>query len=177
MENHDGELITKVYQKSSYEPYYLPFNSTHPKHMKKNIPYAMLLRAIRYCSTFQAYLDERSKLKIALLPNKYPGKFIDQQCIHMLQNFNIDKPLTTNNYNALRQKVINTPLKEKVPIDYSKIMFVHFTYCLNMTTFPKKFHTLWNKYFEHFPIDDGYSYSWYSQCSKSTTTFGSYSLI
>ena len=42
MENIDGRLQTKVFQKPSYEPYYLPFNSIHPMHMKKNIPYAML---------------------------------------------------------------------------------------------------------------------------------------
>ncbi|CAF2801730.1 unnamed protein product [Rotaria sp. Silwood2] len=38
MENKDGQLFTSVYQKPSYEPYYLPFNSIHPLHMKKNIP-------------------------------------------------------------------------------------------------------------------------------------------
>ncbi|CAF5048907.1 unnamed protein product, partial [Rotaria magnacalcarata] len=43
MENKDGKLLTSVYQKPSYEPYYLPFNSIHPLHMKKNIPYIMLL--------------------------------------------------------------------------------------------------------------------------------------
>ncbi|CAF4008240.1 unnamed protein product [Rotaria sordida] len=44
MENRDGVLFTTVYQKPSYEPYYLPFNSIHPLHMKKNIPFTMLLR-------------------------------------------------------------------------------------------------------------------------------------
>ncbi|CAF4191704.1 unnamed protein product [Rotaria sordida] len=46
MENRDGTLFTTVYQKPSYEPYYLPFNSIHPLHMKKNIPFTMLLRTI-----------------------------------------------------------------------------------------------------------------------------------
>jgi hypothetical protein len=67
MENQDGKLFTSVYYKPSHEPYYLPFNSTHPMHMKKNIPFTMLLRAIRYCSTFEAYLDERDRLRMALL--------------------------------------------------------------------------------------------------------------
>jgi hypothetical protein len=78
IENQDDKLFTSVYHKLSYEPYYLPFNSTHPMHMKKNIPFTMLLRAIRYCSTFEAYLDECDRLRMALLLNKYPGKFIDQ---------------------------------------------------------------------------------------------------
>ncbi|CAF1372469.1 unnamed protein product [Rotaria sordida] len=48
MENQDGQLFTTVYQKPSYEPYYLPFNSVHPLHMKKNIIFTMFLRIIRF---------------------------------------------------------------------------------------------------------------------------------
>lgn len=77
IENQNGILFTTVYLKPSYEPYYLPFNSIHPLYMKKNIPYTMLLRAIRYCSTFQSYIDEKEKLRMALLLNKYPNKVID----------------------------------------------------------------------------------------------------
>ena len=33
-------------------------------------------------------------------------------------------------------------------------MFVHFTYCSNMKTFPKKFHTLWDNYFGESPINE-----------------------
>ncbi|CAF5078763.1 unnamed protein product, partial [Rotaria sp. Silwood1] len=51
IEIKNGELFIKVYHKPSYEPYYLPFNSIHLIHMKMNIPYAMLIRAIKYCST------------------------------------------------------------------------------------------------------------------------------
>ena len=37
IENKDGELVTTVYHKPSEKPYYLPFNSVHPLHMKMNI--------------------------------------------------------------------------------------------------------------------------------------------
>jgi hypothetical protein len=154
MENQDGKLVTSVYHKPSYEPYYLPFKSTHHMHMKKNIPFTMLLRAIRYCSTLEAYLDKRSRLRMALLLNKYPCKFIDQQFGRLLSKFNINKLLTKDNYNTLRQKVINTPFPEKVPTDYSKTMFIHFTYCTSMRAFPEKFHTLWNKHFGESPIGE-----------------------
>ncbi|CAF1459566.1 unnamed protein product [Rotaria sordida] len=154
MENQDGQLITAVYQKPSYEPYYLPFNSVHPLHMKKNIIFTMLLRIIRYCSTFQAYLDERERLRLALLFNKYPNK-INEECFnYLLLKYKIDQPLNFNNYNLIRQKIIETPIKEKIPVDYGKIMFIHFTYCLSMKTFPKKFHVLWDKYFGESPINE-----------------------
>ncbi|CAF4188302.1 unnamed protein product [Rotaria magnacalcarata] len=72
IENKSGVLFTEVYHKPSYELYYLPFNSIHPIHMKKNIPFEMLIRAIKYCSAFEAHLYEREKLRMALLLNKYP---------------------------------------------------------------------------------------------------------
>ncbi|CAF1502723.1 unnamed protein product, partial [Rotaria sp. Silwood1] len=154
IENRDGELFTTVYQKPSYEPYYLPFNSIHPLHMKMNIIFTMLLRAIRYCSTFQDYLNERERLRMALLLNKYPNKFIDTQFMYILEKLNIEQLLTINNYAEYRYKIIDSPIKEKVPIDFGKTMFVHFTYCSNMRIFPGKFHTLWNKYFGESPIND-----------------------
>ena len=132
MENRDGELFTTVYHKPSYEPYYLPFNRIYPLHIKKNIPFVMLLRAIRYCSSFQAYLDERAKLRMTLLLNKYPGESISQQLNRVLSKFNIKQTLTSGNYDIIRQTIINSPTQEKALVDYSRTIFVHFTYCSNM---------------------------------------------
>ncbi|CAF3242503.1 unnamed protein product [Rotaria socialis] len=154
IENQDGQLYTTVFQKPSHEPNYLPFNSIHPLHMKKNIPFAMLLRAIRYCSTFQLFLNEREKLRMALLLNKYPNKIIDEQFNNMLLKFNVNEPLTVNNYIRYRQIVINSPIKEKQLVNYEKSIFVHFTYCSSMKTFPIKFHTIWEKYFDKSPINE-----------------------
>jgi hypothetical protein len=155
MENINGQIFTKVYHKPSYKPYYLPFNSVHPIHMKKNILSVMLTRAIEYCSTFETYLNEREKLRMALLLSKYPGVFIDKQFDQVLKKFHINQPLTSDNYNIIRDKIMNNPeQKEKILIDYGKTMFIHFTYCLNMKTFPTKFHILCNRYFSESPIND-----------------------
>ena len=154
MENKDGVLLTSVYHKPSYEPYYLPFNSIHPLHMKRNIPFAMLLRAIRYCSAFDSYLNERAELRMALLLNQYPGQFIDRQFNYVLLKFGNNKPLDVNNYQLYRQKVLDSPIQVKTPIDHNRTMFVHFTYCSSMRMFPVKFHLLWQKYFLDSPIND-----------------------
>ncbi len=154
IENIAGQLFTKVYHKPSHEPYYLPFNSVHPLHMKKNIPFVMLTRAIRYCSTFEAYVNERESLRMAFLLNKYPGSFIDLQFTKVWKKFNIDPTINGYNYNKLRQQIIESPENEKEIIDYRKHIFIHFTYCLTMKQFPKKFHILWNKYFSASPIAD-----------------------
>jgi hypothetical protein len=113
MENINGQIFTKVYHKPSYEPYYLPFNSVHPIHMKKNLLSVMLTRAIEYCSTFETYLNEREKLRMALLLSKYPGVFIDKQFDQVLKKFHINQPLTSDNYNIIRDKIITIPSKKK----------------------------------------------------------------
>ena len=154
MENRDGELFTSVYHKPSYELYFLPFNSVHPMHIKQNIPFTMLLRGIEYCSTFEAYINEREKLRMALLLNKYPSNFINVQFDRVLKKISINQPLTNTNYNTARDRIIHTPEKERTPIDYGRKMFVHFTYCSNMKNFPTKFHTLWNEHFNESPINE-----------------------
>ena len=123
-------------------------------HMKKNIPFTMLLRAIRYCSTIQAYLNERGKLRMALLLNKYPAKSIHDQYNRMLRKFEIDQILIISNYNTFQQKIINSPVEVNQPIDHRTTLFVHFTYCTSMKLFPKKFHDLWHKCFHQSPIND-----------------------
>jgi hypothetical protein len=54
--------------------------------MKKNISFGMLLRAIRYCSSFQSYIDEHESLCIALLLNRYPSQFISEKFDRVLLN-------------------------------------------------------------------------------------------
>lgn len=154
IENREGKLITNVYHKPSYEPYYLPFNSIHPIHMKKNIPFIMLLRAIRYCSTFDLFIKERESLRMSLLLNKYPNDFIQNQFNRVFQKFKVIEEINSLNYQIIRTSVISHPDKEKSNTDYENNLFIHFTYCSKMRTFPIQFHTLWNKYFSNSPISD-----------------------
>ncbi|CAM4847556.1 unnamed protein product [Rotaria magnacalcarata] len=92
---------------------------------------------------------------MALLLNKYPGKFIDNQFNRVLKKCNITQSLTSNNYNTIRKNIIyNIIEEEKIPTDHYRTMFIHFTYCLNIRTLPTKFHTLWNKYFSESPINE-----------------------
>ena len=114
----------------------------------------MLIRAIRYCSTFNSYLSERAELRMALLLNKYPGQFIDQQFSRVFSKFGINEPLDIHNYELNRQKILDSPIQVKIPVDHNRTMFVHFTYCSNMRMFPAKFHQLWQKYFLESPIND-----------------------
>ena len=80
--------------------------------------------------------------------------FIEKQFDRLLEKFNISDTITERNYKTIRTKIIDTPKKGKLEINYGKTMFVHFTYCSSMKTFPTKFHILWQKYFGESPISD-----------------------
>jgi hypothetical protein len=82
----------------------------------------MLIRAIKYCSTFEAYLYEREQLRMALLLNKYPGEFLEKQFNRVFQKYDINQPISNKNYSTLREKIIyglashRSPLMRKVRV-------------------------------------------------------------
>jgi len=86
--------------------------------------------------------------------NKCRENFIDVQFNRVLPKFKIDQPFTANNYSVLRQQLIELPIEERMVTDHRKIMFIHFTYCTTMRSFPSRFHTLWHRYFEQSPINE-----------------------
>lgn len=154
IENRDGLLVTKVYHESSYEPYYLPFNSIHPFHMKKDILFAMILRAVRYCSTFPLYIQERESLRMSLLLNKYLDKAIQEQIDNMFKKINTKEPIHANSYNNVRSIIISNPYKPRQSVDCANNISIHFTFCSSMTNFSIHYHYLWDKYFSNSHIND-----------------------
>lgn len=155
IEYSNKALNTRVYHKPSNEPYYLPFNSVHPMHIKKNIPFVMYLRAIRYCSTFQSFIEGRERLRISLLLNKYPNDFIQKQFESILKRLNVLNPISAQNYSTIQLQITQTEFpRERTTIDHVSNLFIHFTYCCSMRTLPSRFRTLWHKYFADSPIRD-----------------------
>jgi hypothetical protein len=122
--------------------------------MKKNIPFAMLIRAIRYCSTFHLFIQEKESLRLALMLNKYPNKFIEEQFNRVFHKFQINEQISIQNYGRIRESIVGQPDQERLPVDYEKHIFVHFTFCSSMRSFPIHFLNLWNKYFSNSPIND-----------------------
>ena len=123
-------------------------------HMKKNTPFGMLLRALRYCSSFNLFISERESLRMALLLNKYPDTLIQKQFELVFRKLNITVPVSSQNYETIRSIVVTAPHQERLPVDYENNLFVHFTYCASMKAFPIRFHSLWRKYFSSSPIND-----------------------
>ena len=68
--NHHGSLISSVYHKPSAEPAILSFQSDHPRHVFHNIIQTLLLRAIRYSSTYELFNREKHATRLLLLYNR-----------------------------------------------------------------------------------------------------------
>ena len=66
-----NSLITSVYHKEAAEPYVVPFQSDHPRHVFVNIIECALLRALRYSSTLEEFNHERRAIKLMLLYNGF----------------------------------------------------------------------------------------------------------
>ncbi|CAF2149041.1 unnamed protein product [Rotaria magnacalcarata] len=113
--NQDGNITTSVYHKEASEPYIVPFKSDHPRHIFENIITTSLLRAIRYSSTLQAFNHEIRALKLMLLYNSYPSRYI----YHYLKKFFQQLSATSisilpmihdeNEYVLLRSKLLSKP--------------------------------------------------------------------
>ena len=85
--NENGHLRTSIFHKPTTEPYILPYTSDHPHHVRRNIPYAALLRAARICSHVNDYNSECIRIDMSLLLNHYPPSFIKKQ-FHRFFHFN-----------------------------------------------------------------------------------------
>ncbi|CAF4270332.1 unnamed protein product [Rotaria magnacalcarata] len=77
--NSNGILLTSVYHKPAAEPYVVPFISDHPRHVFINVIQTSLARAVRYCSTLEAFNHEQRYIQLTLLYNGYPSTFMDRE--------------------------------------------------------------------------------------------------
>ncbi|KAG0424037.1 hypothetical protein DMUE_6114, partial [Dictyocoela muelleri] len=57
--------------KEAAEPYVVPFQSDHPRHVFVNIIECALFRALRYSSTLKEFNHERRLIKLMLLYNGF----------------------------------------------------------------------------------------------------------
>ena len=73
----DGKIETDIYYKDTNSHDYLPYNSHHPEHVKKNIPYTLAKKIIVFCSS--QFVDIRlEELRKSLLKCGYPAHIISR---------------------------------------------------------------------------------------------------
>ena len=151
---------TKIFRKLAAQPYILPFNSAHPPHVMKNIPFSALLRAVRISSHTDSLTEEIERIRITLLLNQYPPKFIDthfNRFYQVLTGQKDSKLLLSEQHSIFRDRVLDpqwNKKKEKQGIDFNRDILLHFTYTPSLAQFGSKFHQIWQEIFEDTPLND-----------------------
>jgi hypothetical protein len=167
--NENGKLRTLIYHKPTAEPYILPYTSDHPRHIHRNIPYAALVRAARFCSHVDDFNSERIRIDMSLLLNEYPPDFIKQhfnRFFHLNNAMSVFEKLDQTIYQQLHnkllsqstrrekqlQKLMHDPVKDpeilKIPIWDIHVMYPKYIFDSSLTiNFPKAFYQWWKKHF------------------------------
>ena len=150
---------TTVFRKLAAQPYVLPFHSSHPRHITRNIPYAATLRAARICSHPEDLRFEIDRIRIILLLNKYPPSFINRHVGRFFQDLTGTQApdiLLGKDHSKFRNRVLGLGWnrKEKRKIKFDKDILLHFSYTPSLEKFGAKFHQIWQEIFEGTPLDD-----------------------
>ena len=75
----DGLLTTDLFEKPCDSKSYLHFESDHPEHTKRAVPYGLGLRLKRICSSDNDYRRHRDKLKDRLVSRNYPVSMVERE--------------------------------------------------------------------------------------------------
>ncbi|CAF2844611.1 unnamed protein product [Rotaria sp. Silwood2] len=104
--NANGQLKTSIYHKPTADPYFLPYTSDHPHRIHRNIPYTALIRAARLCNNLHDFHMERLRIKVSLLLNNYPPKFIKNQFFQVNKADILIKRFDEKTYHQLHYKLL-----------------------------------------------------------------------
>ena len=86
----NGNYTTDIYCKPTDSKQYLPFNSFHPRHVKRNIPYALAIRIKRIVSNEKARELRFNELKRRLVNLAYPS-FLINDAIAKAKEWTVNK--------------------------------------------------------------------------------------
>ncbi|CAF1405277.1 unnamed protein product [Rotaria sp. Silwood1] len=116
IENNNGHLKISIYHKSASEPYILPYESDHPRHIHANIIYTALVQAARSCSNMEDFDMERLRTEMILLVKGYPPKFIQHHIKKFFVKYDSMSVWTELNrevYQQLRNMLLCRPIKRE----------------------------------------------------------------
>ncbi|XP_062619790.1 uncharacterized protein LOC134281322 [Saccostrea cucullata] len=103
--NNLGELSTTLYTKPTDAHLYLHYNSNHPKHMLRSIPFSQALRIRRICSSDNDFEAHATIMKEHFLARSYPSSMLEQ-AIEKARKHNRNNLLTENKNKTHEKRVI-----------------------------------------------------------------------
>ena len=101
-----GILTTSLFEKPTDSKSYLHFDSDHPIHTKKAVPFGLGLRVKRICTKQEDYKLHRDKLKARLVERRYPAPLVEKE-LQKVDNVSRDQLLSSN---PLKQNEKRVPM-------------------------------------------------------------------
>ncbi len=121
--DNNGTWQTKVYRKPTDRRTYLHYHSAHPKKTKDAIPYGLMVRAKRICSTEEDYKMETEKIITSLKSRNYPQDLLNKT-LNVVSNLDRDNLLQQTNREEKQQIRLITNFNPQNP-DLKKIITEH----------------------------------------------------
>jgi len=81
--NNDNSITTTIYQKPMNKHEFVHYNSNHPRHLLKSLPYSCGLRIKRTCSDEQVQRLELKKLMSKFMNRGYPTNILDNAMVKL----------------------------------------------------------------------------------------------
>ena len=132
----DGTLWIDLYTKPTDAHNYLRFESSHPFHTRKSLPYSQFLRIRRICSNTSDFLRHSILLKSYFLDRGYPYDLLEDAFI---------RTLTQNRHTLLFPPPTSpTPTPNPTPSDNKDPLFAITTYHPSCTIFQDTLQENWH---------------------------------
>ena len=155
VENRNGQLHTGVLQRTHRQPFLLPYGNEHPRLLHRQWFRFLLIRAGQYCTTYDAFEDERRRVELTFLANGYSLEFVEYHVRQFFERFTVDHQrvvrLNDRQFVALRQQLfrhvqqdIRRRDEEHFMADPFRTVFLHYTFDWgDRHWFNAQFYKLW----------------------------------
>jgi hypothetical protein len=99
-------ILTRTHRKPTAPTTYLSYTSSHPQHIKKNLPRSILFRSFIICNTQPSFTLEMQQIKQRFINSKYPTSIIDQAFAKTISQYGIPTFPNQYQYNIARKEAL-----------------------------------------------------------------------
>ena len=142
-------LLTRTHRKSTATDTYLDYRSSHPKHLKSNLPMSILFRSLIICNTQSAFKLESKQIYQRFKSSNYPSSVLNEAISKTMAKYNLPPEENQFLYAQSRRIAIknigkSTPILENNNSIYLPIThwpFIPYTKHFNNTSWTNKLNT------------------------------------
>lgn len=102
-----NSILTRTHRKPTASETYLNFNSSHPHHLKRNLPFSIALRSFLLCNQHSSYHFEKTQIIERFRNSNYSHNTIIHSISKMEAKYKIPQQPDQYAYNQARTQALN----------------------------------------------------------------------